>query len=88
MDRGGAVRSTRTGYRCVLASVAAHPGSALYGIVVSGMAKVLLEHVVHGDELDVIWTGLNADDDPGPVGADDDEEQEAQRLHPVDDDMD
>lgn len=52
------------------------------------MAKVLLEHVVHGDELDVIWTGLNADDDPGLVGADDDEEQEAQRLHPVGDDMD
>ena len=28
----------------------------------TGMAKVLLEHVVHGDELDVIWAGLNADD--------------------------
>ena len=47
-----------------------------------GMAKQLLEHVVHGDELDVIWTGLNADED-----ADDDDEREAQRLHPVTDDM-
>ena len=45
------------------------------------MAKQLLEHVVHGDELDVIWTGLNADDE------DDDDEREAQRLHPVTDDM-
>ncbi|KIP08450.1 hypothetical protein PHLGIDRAFT_126973 [Phlebiopsis gigantea 11061_1 CR5-6] len=46
----------------------------------TGMAKVLLEHVVHGDELDVIWNGLNADDE-------EEEEREAQRLHPADADM-
>ena len=29
----------------------------------TGMAKMLVEHVVSGEDLDVIWMGLNADDD-------------------------
>ena len=50
----------------------------------TGMAKVLLEHVVHGDELDVIWAGLNADDGEDE---EDEEEREAQRVHLADADM-
>ena len=46
---------------------------------------MLLEHVVDGPELDLIWTGFNPDE---ITVVDDDEENEARLQHPGGADID
>jgi hypothetical protein len=46
------------------------------------MAKLLLGHVVDGPEVDLVWSGLQPEDDVALV--EDDEENEARLLHPDD----